>query len=259
MKLNPIILLCLGLMPTSQALSIELLGHARSKAPISVVSEVSGVIQGQALEPGEKINKNQVLANIKPLTFKNDVEQKRAELQLAEANMRLKRSTYQRYKTLKSKNSLAANELDLAKSEYSSASASVTLARLQLEKAELDFANTEIKSGISGYISSRSVQTGAWVNPGDELYQIANIDVLRVRLLASEFDINQLKVGQEIELWAETRPNKRVLSKIKRIGIEVTSDSLSYPVEVEIENPGHTLLPGMAIHATTELSSEPSN
>ncbi len=104
----------------------------------------------------------------------------------------------------------------------------MALAQIELQKAQLDLGSTRISAEMDGYIVNRSVEDGAWVNQGDLLYQVVNIDVLNVRLLASEYDIGKLRVGQEVEVWAEANPDLKVRSQIKRIGVEIDPVTFAY-------------------------------
>lgn len=247
-------LLCSSLL-TPSVFAVDLIGQTISKSPLNVVAEISGVVESANFDSGEAVQQGQVIATVKTQDFDFAVAKQTANLQLAKADLQLKQSVYQRYVELRKKNSLSQNELDIANADFLSAKASLTLARIELENAQLDLKNTKIMSNISGFVVNRNTDNGAWVNQGDLLYKIVNIDTLTVRLLASEYDIDSLNVGQPIELWAEADPAKKFQATINRIGVEVDSQTMAYPVEVEINNTNQKLKPGMSIHASTTLSN----
>ena len=170
-------------------------------------------------------------------------------LKQAQADFELKQSIYDRYLKLSDTNSLPKNDLDIARANLSMAKASVQRTNVELEKAHKDLMNTEVKAAISGFVVSRKVDQGTWVNQGDTLYKIINIDTVTVRLLASEFDIQQLKIGQPLELWSEVDPSRKIIGTINRIGITADPERFAYPVELDIDNVGHHLKPGMSVHA----------
>lgn len=254
MKHTILVLSLTFLFLSSSALAVELIGQTQSKSPLRVVSEISGMIEQANIEQGEKITKSSTLATIKNQDFQLEVNKQKANLALAKADLKIKKSLYFRYQELKKKNSLSQNELDIASADHDSAKATVSLAKIELNKAMLNLERTTLTSSIDGYIVSRSVEDGEWVNQGDLLYQVVNIDTLTIRLLASEFDIAELQVGQAIELWPETNPNMKISSFIKRIGVTLDPTTFAYPVDVEIDNIKHQLKPGMSIHASTSIS-----
>ncbi|MGV2986498.1 efflux RND transporter periplasmic adaptor subunit [Vibrio sp. E150_011] len=231
--------------------AVELIGKTTSTHSIYVVSEVSGIVETAHWQVGDLVAPNSPLATIKAQDFKLEVMKQKANVTLVEADLNINKSTYSRYQELRAKNSLSQNELDVAKADYAASKANVTLANIELEKAQLDLKNTAIYSSIDGYIVSRHVEKGAWVNQGDQLYQLTNIDRLNVRLLASEFDLNALTVGQPIQLWSEANPTNKVIATINRIGVELDPSTFAYPIEVDIDNGNHDFKPGMSMHATT--------
>ncbi len=239
---------------TPSAMALDLIGQTTSKSPQKIVAEVSGVVENTSVERGDMITAGQTIASIKQHDFVLEVAKQKANLSLAKADLQLKNSIYQRYIELRAKKSISPNELDIAKADYLSAQAQLELAKVELKKAEFDLANTQIQSNIQGHVVARSVESGAWVNQGDLLYTIVNIETLNVELLASEHDLNELKIGQPLELWAESVPGQTLIGKIKRIGVEMDSQTLAYPVEIEIDNPSGIFKPGMSIHASTTIS-----
>ncbi|CAH0525873.1 efflux RND transporter periplasmic adaptor subunit [Vibrio hippocampi] len=241
------------LPPFSHA--VELIGKTISKNPLNVVSEVSGVIEKVHWQTGDIVTQGNRLATIKDQDFKLEVSKQQANLALMQADWDIKQSVYTRYQKLRSKKSLSQNELDIAKAEFSAAQANLSLAQIELKKAKLDLNNTQVDVAINGYVVERSVDNGTWVNQGDLLYKLTNIDQLNVRLLASEFDLQALAVGQPIQVWSEAQPTQRVNARINRIGVELDPVTFAYFVDVEINNEQHLFKPGMSIHATTEFES----
>lgn len=236
-------------------LALNLIGHIEASNPVNIVAEISGIVQQAELEIGDRINQGANLVSIKPQDFSLEVSKQQANLALATADLNIKKSIYNRYLQLQQQQSLSQNELDIASTDFDAAKANLQLAQIELKKANIDLTRTQITTDISGYISQRSVDNGSWVDRGTPLYQVINIDRLTVRLLASEYEINQLSIGQSIELWSEANPDQKVVSTIKRIGIELAENSFAYPVDIEINNPEHKFKPGMSMHATTELNN----
>lgn len=247
------------MLTTAPSFAVDLIGQTISKSPVSVVSEIDGVLLSARLEAGETVHSEQVIAQIKSTDFELEVAKQRANVELTQADLQLKHSVYQRYQTLMSKNSLSANELDIAQAEYLNAKARLKLANIELKKASQDLLYTSITAGIDGYVINRTTNMGAWISQGELLYQLVNTDVLIVRLSASEQDLSELSVGQKIEFWTETAPNKKIASTIQRIGVEMDSQSMSYPVELEFDNRTTQFKPGMSVHASTQITASPTH
>lgn len=246
-----------GALTTLPALAIELIGQVQSKNSQSVVAEVNGVVEHAHFEVGDSVKKESLLANVKAQNFRLEVAKQNANVELAAADLKLKSATYQRYQELSSNKNLSANDLDIAKAEYLSAKANLSIAKIELKVAQDELADTTITSSIHGFVVSKNAIQGAWVNQGDLLYSLVNIDTVTVQLLASEHDLTQLNVGQAIEIWAETTPMAKTVASISRIGVEMDSNTHAYPVEIDVSNTDLALKPGMSIYASTTLTANP--
>ncbi|MCF7485720.1 MULTISPECIES: efflux RND transporter periplasmic adaptor subunit [Vibrio] len=255
MKTQIIVLAALLGVSTTQVSitqATELIGHVQGLNKHSVVAEVPGVVEMNNLEVGDAVNQQQVLAQIKADDFKFSVNKAKANLALAEADLALRKATYNRYQALIEKNSLSIGELDTARAEFLSAKASVSVAQIDYQQSQVDLENTQIESLISGYISNKPAQSGAWVSEGDLLYEVVNIDKVTLSFMASEYDLKHFTVGQEVVVWSETNPEIKMEASVQRIGVEM--QNLTYPVLVEITNQGHQFKPGMSVYASTDLS-----
>ncbi len=255
MKTKIIVLAALLGVSTTQVSitqATELIGHVQGLNKHSVVAEVPGVVEMNNLEVGDAVNQQQVLAQIKADDFKFSVDKAKANLTLAQADLALRKATYNRYQALIEKNSLSMGELDTARAEFLRAKASVSVAQIDYQQSQVDLENTQIESLISGYISNKPAQSGAWVSEGDLLYEVVNIDKVTLSFMASEYDLKHFTVGQEVVVWSETNPETKMEASVQRIGVEM--QNLTYPVLVEITNQGHQFKPGMSVYASTDLS-----
>lgn len=230
--------------------AVDLIGHATAEQFQNVVAQVSGVIKTQPLQVGETIALGQSLIDIDDSDFELEVRRGKANLVLAKAEQTIKKSAFVRYQELRQKNSLSQHDLDVAFAELQTAQANVQLAKIELEKAQDDLRHTHIDARINGFIVSRHIEQGSWVEKGTLLYSVANIDPLIVRFLASEYDLHQVVIGQSLTLWSETQPERKIVAKIKRIGINLDENLMAYPIDVEIDNSDGAIKPGMSLHAT---------
>ncbi|CCN70623.1 efflux RND transporter periplasmic adaptor subunit [Vibrio nigripulchritudo] len=256
MKIGKSLLVATALSGVSiQISALELLGQVQLIDPVHLVSQVSGVLEKVDGQVGESVKSGSKLTTIQAFDYELAVKKQAANLALAKADMNIKQSIYQRYQTLKKKKSLSQNELDVAKADMDSARATVELARIQLAEAKNNLEDTVIVSTIDGIITQRHVESGTWVERGTPLFQLANIDTVRIRFFASQYDLDELRIGMPVELWLEGSRDEKVTARIERIGIQPDDQSKSYPVFVSIDNIAHVYRPGMTVYASTQSSS----
>jgi RND family efflux transporter MFP subunit len=92
-------------------------------------------------------------------------------------------------------------------------------ARAQADLARYRIEQSEVKAPIAGVILKSAVddKRGAPVKRGEELFEIAQRDRLRVELTVNERDIQRVKVGQIGNLATTAQPGKKFPIKVDRI------------------------------------------
>jgi membrane fusion protein (multidrug efflux system) len=115
------------------------------------------------------------------------VDQRKA--QLAEASSRLAQS-----------NRNAPQQLAMSQATLRSKQAQATVANTRVERALLDISYTNIVAPVSGVVGKRSVEIGSTVQPGQQLFTIAQIDDLWVTANFKETQLRRMGPGQRVEI-----------------------------------------------------------
>jgi RND family efflux transporter MFP subunit len=158
----------------------------------------------------------------------------------------------------------AAAEEAVANVAKAVADAAATVAQLQVAQADLARAKTmlsyaKIRSPFGGVITQRSVDTGHFVQPAggagaNPLLVVARIDKVRVFLEIPEMEAGQLDVGDEVTLRVQALRGKTLMSKIVRTSWSLDRANRSLRAEVDLENEGSLLRPGMYASGTVQLA-----
>ena len=91
-----------------------------------------------------------------------------------------------------------------------------------------------VKSPMNGTINQRYVELGSLIAPNVPLFDIVNSNQLKVVCNISEAKVQQLSVGQSVEITTSNVPSTVFSGKIHFIGIK-TDRGLNYPVEIVID------------------------
>jgi len=133
-------------------------GTVNAVTTVSVGTQVSGTIKKLFVDYNALVKKGQLLAQIDPSTFQGQVDQARANLLSAQANMEKAvvnvtdaRRTYERNRELFAQNFIARSELDTAETNLHSAEAQLKVNQAQVEqaKASLKIAETNLHTQTS--------------------------------------------------------------------------------------------------------------
>ena len=238
---------------------------------------------------GDRVQKDQVIAKIdfteallslkaamveKDVAVKqaeNDVDIRYAEAQekvteaeyeeAVEANKRaagaLSQSEVRRRKFQHARSGLATEQ---ARRDHEMAQMQVEVADAKVQAARHDYETRHIKSEINGVVSERYMQVGEWVNAGDPIAKLMQLDKIRVLgwVDASRLGRNEV-IGKPVSIEVTLTGNRveRIPAQISHAGFEVDASG-SYKIWADIdnieENGEYAIHPGCTAHMIIDLS-----
>jgi Cu(I)/Ag(I) efflux system membrane fusion protein len=107
-----------------------------------------------------------------------------------------------------------------------------------------------IYSYASGTVVDRKVTQGQYVNAGDILFTVADLNQVWIKADVYEEQLPQIRQGQEVEIKAESLPNRTLHGHVDFIEPAANPQTRTVPVHVHVANPQMRLLPGMFVSAT---------
>jgi RND family efflux transporter MFP subunit len=107
-----------------------------------------------------------------------------------------------------------------------------------------------IYSYASGTVVDRKVTQGQYVNAGDTLLTVADLNQVWIKADVYEEQLPQIRQGQEVEITAESLPNRTLHGHVDFIEPAANPQTRTVSVHVHVANPEMRLLPGMFVSAT---------
>lgn len=232
---------------------------------IIVGSYVSGVIQEIHCDYNTEVKQGQVCAKIDPSPYQTVVDQNRANLGVAraqlekdKANLEYAQVTYDRSARLAQTNAVSKDVLDSARSALDQARAQIgvdqaTIAQreAQLAAAKVNLGYTDIVSPVDGTVVSRNVTVGQTVAASFQtptLFLIAtDLTKMQVDTNVSESDIGEIKNGNKALFTVDAFPKRTFEGTVTQIrqSPQNIQNVVTYDVVVSVDNVDLTLKPGM--------------
>jgi len=245
-------------------------GTMSAVVTVLVGTQVSGTITQLFVDFNSPVKKGQLLAMIDPALPQAKVEQARANLQSATANVEKveaalldAKRTLERNRTLFAKNFIARSDVDTAETNHQSAQAQVSVAKAQVEQAraalqveETNLRYTRILSPVDGIVISRNVDIGQTVAASFQTPTLFNIaqDLTRMQIDTNvdEADIGKILVGQEVHFSVDAYPDITFNGKVSEIRNAPTTvqNVVTYIVVIRVDNPELKLKPGMTANVS---------
>lgn len=235
-------------------------GTIEAITTVEVGTQVSGVIQKLYADFNSVVKKGQLLAKLDETMLQSSLDQSKATLMNAQADLDYQKNNYQRMKALYDKNLLAQADFDQVEYNYKQAQAGVANAKAALEHNQVNLNYASIYSPIDGVVLNRAVDEGQTVAASfntPTLFTIAN-DLTRMQVQADvdEADIGQVKVGQRVEFTVDAFPNQTFNGTVTEIRLQpvITSNVVTYTVIINAPNPDKKLMPGMTANITIYIA-----
>lgn len=203
--------------------TLPAIGNVKGFREIDIMFQIAGVVESWNFEEGEKIQEGDIIVSM---------IQRDQLLKLKYAEVELKKN-----QKLYDLGSITMLKLEQSKLEYESA------------KSELD--KTNIYAMGNGYLGSKEVDVGGFVNPSTNTTErvgvFVSIDKVYAEFNIIEKDIPKIALGQKVDVFIDAYPTKAFTGTVDRIAPVVEGRSRTQMIKIEIDNKDNLLKPGMFV------------
>jgi membrane fusion protein (multidrug efflux system) len=214
-------------------------GELEAVEGVDIASEVAGVITTIAFQPGQVVEKGDLIIQL-------DAVIDRAQLAALKAQEKLAQLRFERQETLARRDISSKEALDEATAE-------LQRLRAEIEAQEEAIEQKSIKAPFSGRLGIRQVSLGQYVQPGQPLVTLQNLDTLDVDFTLPEQVYPCVEEGQTITLHVAGYPEQRFAGKITAINPKIDPSTRNFIVQGTLTNPDGRLQPGMFAEVTVQL------
>jgi RND family efflux transporter MFP subunit len=229
---------------------IVLPGNVQAFADAPIYARTSGYVRRWSADLGARVAKGQVLAEIDSPEVDRQLEQARADVATATANLNLAELTAKRAEELLKTDSIAHQDADNARGDANAKKAMVAAAQANVKRLQELQSFEKVYAPFTGVITARNTDVGQLVDAGGaagtarELFHLAALDTLRVFVNVPQVYSHAARPGTDAYLTLAELAGRRFPGKLVRTAgaIDVTNRTLR--VEVDLDNHGHELMPG---------------
>ena len=218
-------------------------GTIEANEYVKVVNEINAVVRELPFAEGQAVAAGALLARLEDSDLKAEASRAEALRDQAETN-------HQRVKQLFDQHAASAQELDDAGSALKVAEANLELARTRLAK-------TRIRSSLSGVVGRRLVSPGAYLNVGQQITEVASVNVMKINFSSPERYLSQLKRGAAVQITTTAYPGEVFTGVISVVDPLLDPVNRTVQLVARIPNRGRKLRPGMSADVTATLGERP--
>jgi RND family efflux transporter MFP subunit len=224
------------------------------RAELSV--RVDGLVTDLLVDEGSRVVAGDPILALDARLAEHDVAAAEARLREAEARhkdairvkdelLRLKRGRHASETEIES----AIAEVDIAAAALSGERAATARARELVERHRL-------RAPFSGMIVAKNVEVGEWAKRDEAAVVLVALDRLRVRAVVPQRDYARIDAGARSRVRFDAFPDRPFDGAVRaRIALG-DERSRTFPLLIDLPNPGGLLAPGMSARVEVELAGD---
>lgn len=210
---------------------------------VMIAAETSGRVARVLVKEGAHVSAGQILAVI-------EADKQNVTVSNAQAVFNNARSEVERFENAFVTGGVTKQQLDQMKLQLENA-------KNNLKSAQLTAGDVNIRASFAGIVNKRTVEPGAYVSPGQQLFEIVNVNTLKLRVNVDEKNIAAVKTGQQVKIGSAVLPDQSWTGTVAFIAPKADA-SLNFAVELEVKQmEGSGLKAGM--YGTAYFGGEQSS
>ncbi len=228
---------------------VVLPGNIQAFIDAPLYARTSGYLKRWYFDIGAHVKQGQLLAEIESPEVDQQLQQARADLTTAQANLKLAQITASRYTTLFKTDSVAKQDVDNAVQDAAAKAATVKSAQANVGRLEQMVAFEKIYAPFDGVITARDTDIGQLIDSGSatgtahELFHIAAVNKLRVFVNVPQTYSHATVPGIKADLTLPELPGRRFPGTLVRTADSMDPATRTLLVEVDVVNSTGLLFP----------------
>jgi RND family efflux transporter MFP subunit len=228
--------------------AIELPGNTQAFTEAPIYARTSGYLKQWYFDIGAHVKRGQLLAEIETPELDEQLDQAENQLKTAEANLQLAQVTADRWVYLEKTSVVSKQERDQTVSDLNAKRATADSDRANVARLQKLQAFEHVYAPFDGVITARNTDVGDLIQ-GDntapkELFHLAAVGKLRVYISVPEVYASAIKSGETVTLTLDAFPGENFAGTLVRDSNSIDLTSRTLRVEVDVDNPTGSLLPG---------------
>ncbi|MFL9962069.1 MdtA/MuxA family multidrug efflux RND transporter periplasmic adaptor subunit [Paraburkholderia sediminicola] len=232
------------------------LGTVTPLATVTVLPQLSGVLQDVYFKEGQMVKKGDVLAQIDPRPYQISLENAQGTLVRDEALLQTARLDLKRYQTLLAQDSIASQQVDTQASLVRQYEGTVKSDKANIDSFKLDLVYARITAPVSGRVGLRQVDPGNYVTSSlsTGIVVITQLQPISVIFTTSEDNLQQIiqhtQNGEQLSATAYDRSNTRSLEAgtLKTMDNQIDTTTGTVRLRAIFQNDDNKLFPNQFVN-----------
>lgn len=235
-------------------------GVVRALNQVAIRAEIAAPIVEVMVRSGEAVERGQPLVRLEDDALSEQLRQAEASLRLTEAaalearaRVAELRAQVTRTRALAAEELVPVLQLETQEAQLAAADAAAAQAEARVEQARATVderrsarAKTLVRAPVAGRVGRRNAEVGMLADRGTVLFLLGDFDELIVEVPLTERMLGHVAEGQPVRISSPAL-DEPAAATLSRISPFLGAESFSTQGEIDLENPGGRLRPGMFV------------
>lgn len=244
--------------PAQQMLVLP--GDIQAYQRAAIYARTSGYLKHWHADIGSHVKSGQLLADIEAPEVDAQLEQARSDAAMASANYDIAKVTAERWEDMLQKNAVSKQSAEENISVMKAKQATLAAALANVKRLEQLQSYEKVYAPFDGVITVRNVDVGALIDAGNSsppaaLFELSETDRLRIFVDVPQDSAAYIAPGTKALLTLPQFPSRTVPGTVARTAGAIDPRSRTLRVEVDMDNPGGSLMPGAFAQVSLALTN----
>lgn len=216
------------------AAGLEFSGEVRARVESRLGFRVPGKITQRAVEPGQRVQAGQLLAQIDPADLRLATEAARAQVEAARTQRDLAAAELKRFVALRAQNFISGAEVERRETALQAAQAQLDQAQAQLSVQLNQAGYASLKADVAGVVTAVEAEVGQVVAAGTPVVRIAADGPRDVVFAIPEDMLAAFRTGMNVTVRPWAQPDERA-ARVREMAASADPVSRTFQVKVALE------------------------
>jgi len=235
---------------------LKAIGTVTALNTVTVRSRVDGQLLRVAFAEGQRVERDDLLAEIDAASYRISLAQAEGQLQQNAAQLKSAQTDLERIRDLHAQNLVTTQQLDLQQALVAQHAGAVAANQAQVDDARLQLAYTRILAPISGRVGLRHIDAGNLIHQSDSdgLVVITQTRPIAVSFTIPEVDLQSVldpfRAGEPLAVEAWDRNEQSVLATgiLKTMDNQIDVATGTLRLKAEFPNADEHLFPNQFVN-----------
>jgi membrane fusion protein, multidrug efflux system len=227
--------------------TVRLPGSVEAPTISTVAGEVDGLVVKYSLQAGDRVKKDQILAQLRTQNLELQQQASEADLREAEARLKLAERNLSRSQELFDSQVFSQQELDQSLYEFNAWQGRIGRLQAEIERIADNIARATIRAPFDGVIVAKRTELGQWLGAGDPVVDLMSVTDLQISVDVPDRYFSGIAAGRRVRLEFPALGGWQTTGTVDKIIPRADAAARTFPVKLKFADPKGRAVAGMMV------------